>query len=62
MAVTAYNNISSQVTEAKMAVHIDRRFPNLCTAVATDDNISSYLTEPEMTMHICVWPCASVPC
>ena len=30
-----------------------RRFPNLHTAVTTDDNISSYLTEAEMTVHVC---------
>ena len=31
-----------------------RRFPNLCTAVTTDDNISSYLTEADMAMHILI--------
>ena len=46
--------------------HAYRKFPNLCTAVTTDDNISSYLTEAEMTMHIefqnlCA-ACASIPC
>ena len=55
MAVTrvgTYNNISSQLTEAKMTAY--RRFPNLHTvAVTTDDNISSYLTETEMTIHVC---------
>ena len=46
MAVTTYNNISSQVT-----VHY-RRFPNMRMAVTTDNNIFSYLTEAEMTMHV----------
>ena len=42
-----------------------RRFPDLCTAVTTDDDISSYVTETEMTVHIgflnlCT-ACASIP-
>ena len=41
------NNISSisEVTEARMTMHIYRRFPNL---------ISSYVTEAEMTVHTAV--------
>ena len=50
-AVTTYNNISGQLTEAKMTMHI-RRFRNWCMTVTTDDNISSYLTEAEMTVHV----------
>ena len=58
MAVTTYNDISSQVTEAKMTVHIGDF--QICARQLPDDNISSYLTETEITVHICV--CASIPC
>ena len=64
-AVTTYNDISSYMTEAKMIVHIARRFLNLYTTVTTNEDISSYVTEAEMTVHIgllnlCA-ACASTP-
>ena len=63
-AVTTDDNVSSQVTEAKMTMH--KGFLNFCTAVTTDENISSQVTESEVTVHneflnLCM-TCASVPC
>ena len=44
MAVTTYNDISSQVTEAKMTVHIGDF--QICARQLPDNSSSSYLTEP----------------
>ena len=65
MAVTrvgTYNNISSQLTETKMTVHIGDF--QICTRQlgTTDDNISSYLTEAELTGTCMYTACALIPC